>query len=229
MNEPGRREQHKRRTREVIETAAMTLFFERGYDAVTVADVAQHAGVSVATVFNYYDTKEDLFFDEVEPLVARLVETVTSASTGTSILAALQEHVTYQLTAGRTGSAGFAEVAAFHRAISHSHALQRREMEIHVLRQDRLSRAIRDALPGKDAELTGEIAAAQYLAAEAILAARLRRSLAEGRPPRTALRQLQPLTERIFEVIRSGLGSLPKADDRGQSRERTGSATGGTW
>jgi AcrR family transcriptional regulator len=223
MNEPGRRELHKKRTREVIETSAMALFFERGYDAVTVADVAEHAGVSVATVFNYYDTKEDLFFDEVEPLLEQLVGVVIACPPGTSVLAALQEHVIYQLTAGRTGGPGLVEVASFHHAISESHALQRREMEIAILRRERLSRAIADAVQGKDAQLVGEIAAAQYLAAEAILAAHLRRSFADKRMPRTAFRQLEPLIERVFAAIRSGLGPLPKAEHRPRSRQRADS------
>jgi AcrR family transcriptional regulator len=226
MNEPGRREQHKRRTREVIETSAMALFFERGYDAVTVADVAEHAGVSVATVFNYYDTKEDLFFDEVEPLLERLVDVVTSCPPGRSILAALQDHVVYQLTAGRTGP-DLAEVASFHHAISRSHALQRREMEIVILRRERLSRAISEAVGGKDAQLVGEIAAAQYLAAEAILAAHLRKSFAAGRAPRTALRQIQPLIEQVFGTVRSGLGPLAKAEHRPRFQQRTRSGATG--
>ena len=43
---------------------AMDLFGERGYDAVTVADVARAADVSEKTVFNYFPAKEDLVFDE---------------------------------------------------------------------------------------------------------------------------------------------------------------------
>ena len=43
----------------------MRLFVQRGFDHVTVAEVAAEAGLSEKTVFNYFPTKEDLFFDEV--------------------------------------------------------------------------------------------------------------------------------------------------------------------
>ena len=58
----GLRERKKRQTREAIAAAAMALFHERGFDAVTVADVARAADVSEKTVFNYFPTKEDLVF-----------------------------------------------------------------------------------------------------------------------------------------------------------------------
>ena len=58
----GLRERKKRETREAIAAAAMALFLEHGFDAVTVADVARAADVSEKTVFNYFATKEDLVF-----------------------------------------------------------------------------------------------------------------------------------------------------------------------
>src|SRR5436305_1921691 len=61
----GLREWKKARTRREIAGSAMQLFAQRGFDHVTVAEVAAAAGVSEKTVFNYFPTKEDLFFDEV--------------------------------------------------------------------------------------------------------------------------------------------------------------------
>jgi AcrR family transcriptional regulator len=141
----GLREQHKRRTREAIGVAAMSLFFQHGYDSVTVADVARLAGVSVATVFNYFDTKEDLFFDEVDPLRAALVAAVRNCPPGESVLAALQEQVIYQLTAGRA-DADADEVARFHAAIVESPDLQRHEQHLQLLNGQPLPEALA-ALP----------------------------------------------------------------------------------
>jgi AcrR family transcriptional regulator len=57
----GLRETKKLKTRQEIAGTAMGLFARRGFDHVTVAEVAEAAGVSEKTVFNYFPTKEDLF------------------------------------------------------------------------------------------------------------------------------------------------------------------------
>ncbi|RBM20420.1 TetR/AcrR family transcriptional regulator [Streptomyces sp. PT12] len=67
----GLRERKKRQTRQQISEVATGLFLERGFDAVTVAEVAEAANVSVNTVYNYFPTKEELFFDREAALVER--------------------------------------------------------------------------------------------------------------------------------------------------------------
>jgi len=72
----GLRETKKQQTRTAIADAALPLFLEHGFDQVSFAEVARHASVSTNTVFNYFPTKEDLFFDrqaEVEGHLAALV------------------------------------------------------------------------------------------------------------------------------------------------------------
>jgi AcrR family transcriptional regulator len=58
----GLRERKKRQTRDTIAAAAMKLFQARGFEDVTVAEVAAAADVSEKTVFNYFSTKEELVF-----------------------------------------------------------------------------------------------------------------------------------------------------------------------
>lgn len=59
----GLREDKKAATRLAISDIATALFLEKGFDAVSVADVAKAAKVSKMTVFNYFARKEDLLFD----------------------------------------------------------------------------------------------------------------------------------------------------------------------
>jgi AcrR family transcriptional regulator len=73
----GRREAHKAATRTAIATAAQELIAERGYDRVTVSDIASTAGVGHRTFYRYYTGKEDAalaaladFFDAYVELVA---------------------------------------------------------------------------------------------------------------------------------------------------------------
>src|SRR4051812_23242438 len=60
--QPGLRERKKEQTRQLIAETARRLFGERGFERVTVAEVARAAEVSEQTVFNYFPTKEDLVY-----------------------------------------------------------------------------------------------------------------------------------------------------------------------
>jgi AcrR family transcriptional regulator len=82
----GLRERKKRQTREAIAAAAMQLFLEHGYDAVTVADVARAADVSEKTVFNYFPTKEDLVLHGGQERRAALIEAIRARKSGTSLV-----------------------------------------------------------------------------------------------------------------------------------------------
>jgi AcrR family transcriptional regulator len=82
----GLRERKKRATRDAIATTARRLFAERGFDAVTVAEIAAAADVSEKTVFNHFPTKEDLVFAGGDTGMLRLVAAVRERPPGTSVL-----------------------------------------------------------------------------------------------------------------------------------------------
>jgi AcrR family transcriptional regulator len=82
----GLRERKKRETREAIARAAWKLFTRRGFDAVTVADIARAAKVSEKTVFNYFPAKEDLVFGAGMQRTAALIEAVRARPPEASIV-----------------------------------------------------------------------------------------------------------------------------------------------
>ena len=82
----GLRARKKRAARETIAATARRLFAERGFDAVTVAEIAAAADVSEKTVFNHFATKEDLAFAGREEGIARLVADITERPPGASVL-----------------------------------------------------------------------------------------------------------------------------------------------
>jgi AcrR family transcriptional regulator len=82
----GLRERKKRAAREAIATTARRLFADRGFDAVTVAEIAAAADVSEKTVFNHFTTKEDLAFAGREEGLERLVADIAGRPPRASVL-----------------------------------------------------------------------------------------------------------------------------------------------
>src|SRR2546429_57443 len=79
---PGLRERKKQQTRQQIFDAASRLFEAKGFDRVSVAEIARAADVSEVTVFNYFPTKEDLFYGGMEFFEEQLIESVRSRPKG---------------------------------------------------------------------------------------------------------------------------------------------------
>jgi AcrR family transcriptional regulator len=198
----GRRERKKQQTRQAISDVATALFIERGFDAVTVAEVARAADVAVQTVFNHFPTKEDLFFDEQGwwrgPALA--IQEATDPADPVDLLEG------YYLAEIRTRfEAGhLATWKRFVRTIEDSPALLARRRlnaaEMEIL----LTAALEERNPG---HLTNRLIAAQYAAAQKVLEEELMRLLPDeataGR-----LKQVQQELERaaalVFGVLRHG-------------------------
>jgi AcrR family transcriptional regulator len=87
------RESKKRETRQRISSIATGLFFERGFDAVTVEEIAAAAQVSKPTVFNYFARKEDLFLDREGEVKLLLSEALGTRPKGQSPVDALRRLV----------------------------------------------------------------------------------------------------------------------------------------
>ena len=82
----GLRERKKRAAREAIAATARRLFAERGFDAVTVAEIAAASEVSEKTVFNHFATKEDLAFAGREQGITQFVSAIAERPPASSVL-----------------------------------------------------------------------------------------------------------------------------------------------
>ena len=94
--QPGLRERKKQQTRELIAETARRLFGERGFEGVTVAEIARAADVSEQTVFNYFPTKEDLVYWRLETFEEDLLAAVREREPGESVLDAFGRFVLRQ-------------------------------------------------------------------------------------------------------------------------------------
>lgn len=70
----GLRERKKVETERRLETAALELFLEKGYDATTIDEIAQAADVSVRTLYRYFPSKDALLFDQFTPTLQAVLD-----------------------------------------------------------------------------------------------------------------------------------------------------------
>ena len=197
----GLRETKKEETRREIADTAMRLFVQRGFDHVTVAEVAAAARVSEKTVFNYFPTKEDLFFDEVPQRQAGLAAAISDRAPGESIVAALR-----RLQAADCPRLSSPAFATFARIIEESPALQAKELEVMALLTGTLAGAIREEL--RVPEIDAHVAANMLVGVHWQLFRNARAQALAGRSGPAALRRLRSDLERAYRLLEQGLGSL---------------------
>src|SRR5437764_3329766 len=138
--ELGLRERKKQRTRELIAETARRLFAERGFDAVPVSEIAREAEVSEATVFNYFPTKEDIFYSRLEAFEQEVLSSIRDRQPGESVIHAFGRFVTTPrgLLSARDPEQ-VEHLAAITRVISESPALLAREQQVYAKYTDALA------------------------------------------------------------------------------------------
>ncbi|TFV64712.1 TetR/AcrR family transcriptional regulator [Geodermatophilus sp. DF01-2] len=139
-----RRARKKAQTRTLIRETAQALFAERGFEAVTIADIAATADVAVQTVFNHFPTKEDLFFDGHTPWVEGAAESVSSRGPGVAPLEALHAYLVEQVGV-YVRLLATPEGRSFATTLDTSPALRARERELHHEATTRLADALFEA------------------------------------------------------------------------------------
>ncbi|MGN7777966.1 TetR/AcrR family transcriptional regulator [Mycolicibacterium sp. 22603] len=189
-------------TRRKISDVATVLFLERGFDTVTVADVARQAGVSSVTVFKHFPRKEDLLFDRVDDAVAILRAAVRDRGADVDALTSLRE-AAFRLVDERHALSGVkAGSIPFYRTVAASPALIARAREIAAELEQALAADL-DA----DAEFDGDptLFAALFVAGyAAVLTGTARRVIAADAPDPVIEDHRARLTA-LFDALRGGL------------------------
>ncbi|HKT02573.1 MAG TPA: TetR family transcriptional regulator [Rugosimonospora sp.] len=166
MTEPaGLRARKKERTHDAIADAAISLFLTRGFDTVSVSDIAAAAEVSKPTLFRYFTTKEDLVLHRIADHNGEAARVVRARPAHVSALAALHRHFRDGLDRREpvTGLNDHPEVLAFHRLVFTTPSLAGR-MTRYLLDDET---ALAEALgPG----IQPRLLAAQILATQRVLA-----------------------------------------------------------
>jgi len=205
----GLRELKKEQTRQLIADTAWQLFADRGFDQVTVAEVARQAQVALATVFNYFPTKEDLFYSRLEAFEAALLEAVSTREAGEPVLVAFRR---YLLSSGgllAKVAAGDAEalerLRTIHHVIAASPALLARERQVIARSADSLAGLLAAETGAPADDVSARVAANALMGVHRTLIDYTRqRILADDQPARLAA-DVRKLGQRAFALLAHGL------------------------
>jgi AcrR family transcriptional regulator len=200
---PGLRERRKQQTRQVISDIATRMFAARGFDEVTISQVAGAAGVAKMTVTNYFPRKEDLVFDRAEEIIGHLARVVAAREPGESMLAAIRRDYA-DMVARADVTLGLSS-PGFVRMIQDSPVLTSRALEIQHLREQALGDAIA-AETGTDGPQQRLVAALLASVHRVLNAEASRRSLA-GEPRAEICAVLADAANRAFDLLEPAIGS----------------------
>jgi AcrR family transcriptional regulator len=188
-------------TRARILDVATRLFLERGFDAITVAEIAREAGVSSVTVFNHFPRKEDLFLDRAVDAEELLRAAVRDRAPGVEVVAALRDLTLRLVDTGHPLSGVNDRSMPFFETVAASPTLVARAREIAA----NLERILSEELDG-DPNFSGDgpLLAAFFLAGySTVLVQTARRRLA-GESPDAVLDEHRARFERLFDMLRNG-------------------------
>jgi AcrR family transcriptional regulator len=203
-DELGLRERKKQQTRETIRQVALRLFAERGFEAVPVVEVAREANVSPATVFNYFPTKEDLFYERMEIFEEELLRAVREREAGRPVLDAFRDFVL-------NASGVLAEddpterLAMFARIVLESPALQERESRIFARYTQSLADLIGEEAGADARDVEPWVVANALIGVHRSLLNYVRRQALAGRGNPGLARDTRRQGERAFARLEQGL------------------------
>ncbi|AMW11316.1 TetR family transcriptional regulator [Streptomyces qaidamensis] len=198
MSDPGLRERKKQRMYETVSDIAVRLFMEKGFDAVSVAEVAAAAEISKPTLFRYFPAKEDLVLYRIadhEGEAARVVAAAEGAA-----VEALRRHFLEGLERADpvTGLSDHPDVLAFHSLLYGTPSLVARA----YTHQERSEAALAEVLGG---DLDARLAAGQIMAVLRVLALENWRRIAAGERVADVRPDAVAAAERAFGRLAAGL------------------------
>ncbi|NEA24124.1 TetR/AcrR family transcriptional regulator [Actinomadura bangladeshensis] len=207
----GLRERKKRETRRRIADIATGLFLMRGFDNVTIADVARTADVSVNTVFNYFKTKEDLFFDREDEMVEAAARDVRDRRPGEGVVALFRRRFFEGLDAGEYRTAFHEGADAWLQAVHDSPALTARMRELGQRIQDELAALLAEETGAGPDDFTPRAAAAMIHAAQGALVAEIAARKRAGETLEEMRDDVYAAAARTFDLLEHGLGGYAAA------------------
>jgi AcrR family transcriptional regulator len=158
---PGRRERKKAEVRQRISDVATALFLDRGFDQVSVSEIAEAADVARPTVFAHFPRKEDMFFDRYPEVAAQLTRAIRERPAGTTAVSAVRDTLVAVAQAGQAPFGLNAEMIPWWKTVAASRVLQARARELADQLSTELARAMA-ATGTAEPELAAALTIAAY-------------------------------------------------------------------
>ncbi|WP_410633051.1 TetR/AcrR family transcriptional regulator [Amycolatopsis sp. cmx-4-83] len=210
MADHGLRERKKQATRQLISNVATGMFIQRGFDQVTVAEIAEAAGVSKMTVFNYFPRKEDLFLDRHADRLAELTSVVSSRPAGVSPCAALRAHQHSLLASGHPLSGAIAGGPGFWWVLTSSPALMARWYE----QEREIASAFAEVLVSETGDaFRSRVVAGLLATAIATIFSHAMERIIGGEDAELVRREQVAFIDEAFDLVENGVGDFPGVAD----------------
>ncbi|WP_416975432.1 TetR family transcriptional regulator [Streptomyces sp. 4F14] len=202
MSESGLRERKKQRMYRDVSDIAVRMFIERGFDEVSVAEIAAAAEISKPTLFRYFPAKEDLVLHRLADHEREPAEVVSAGrERGLTPVVALRRHFLAGLAANDpvTGLNDHPQVREYYALLYGTPSLVARLYGF----LERSEEALGEALGG---DLPARLAAGQIIAVRRILALDNWRRIAEGESVEEVRGDAVAAAERAFGVLARAVG-----------------------
>ncbi|TDD63543.1 TetR family transcriptional regulator [Actinomadura darangshiensis] len=209
--EPGLRERKKRETRRRIADIATGLFMTRGFDGVTIADVARTADVSVNTVFNYFKTKEDLFFDRQDEMIEATGHDFRDRRPGESAAALFRRRFFEGLDARAYQTAFHEGSEVWTRTVRDSPALKARGREMIRRAEEHLAGLLAEDTGAGPDDITPRVAAAMIFAVQTRLVEEISDRKSAGETLEEMRADVYAAAARAYDLLEHGLGGYAAA------------------
>lgn len=204
----GLREQKKLATRERLRRTAVDMFEERGFDNVSVAEIAEAAEVSKMTVFNYFPVKEDLVTGVAKHHIEEPAQVVRTRSPGQTPHEAMLEFFLASLAQREpfTGLCDLPEVLRLQRLISQTPALMARVQHYRHESEQLLAEVLVEE--ESSSEVTARFIAAQILGTQQVLVSENLRRVLGGESADDAYPDAVAYAKHGYRLLEAGLGAV---------------------
>jgi AcrR family transcriptional regulator len=205
----GLRERKKERTRELIAETARRLFAERGFERVTISEIARAAEVSEQTVFNYFPTKEDLVYWRLERFEGEMLSAIRDRPGGQTVIDAFGRFILVQRgLLANPDPTSHKQLLAITRMITDSPALLARETAIFDRFTSSLAAAIAEDMRRPADDVEAWVIANALMGVHRVLIAHSRRRLLAGAKSAVVSREVSTKGKRALATLERGFGSI---------------------